>query len=77
MCLTKKGVWQLVSKHESRGYDSLCEKIQELIEEIGVLLQSVNTDDVWGKITQDLDSTSIKIEESRGLSADLGKAVGF
>ena len=55
-----KGGVQLADERGSDGYDSLCEKIQELVEEIGVLRQDVNTDDAWGRITQDLESTFIK-----------------
>lgn len=66
-----------MSEYESMGYDSLCEKIQELVEEIGVLRQDVNTGDVWERITQDLESTFIKLEESGILSAESGNAVGF
>ncbi|MCH3958593.1 MAG: hypothetical protein LKE51_03410 [Selenomonas sp.] len=66
-----------MSEYESMGYDSLCEKIQELVEEIGVLRQDVNTDDAWGRITQDLESTFIKLEESGILLAESGNAVGF
>ena len=62
-----------MSEYESMGYDSLCEKIQELVEEIGVLRQDVNTDDAWGRITQDLESTFIRIEESGILLAESGK----
>ena len=66
-----------MSEYESMGYDSLCEKIQELVEEIGVLRQDVNTGDVWERITQDLESTFIKLEESGILLAESGNAVGF
>ena len=66
-----------MSEYESMGYDSLCEKIQELVEEIGVLRQDVNTDDAWERITQDLESTFIKLEESGILLAESGNAVGF
>ncbi len=59
-----KGGVQLADERGSDGYDSLCEKIQKLIEEVSVLRRDAGADTVWDRITRELDCHTMKLDQT-------------